>query len=236
MTSPGYQYKAPGFQEAPCQLVSIGNVDIVHNNAACTMINGGGNLLVNLSVFDAPILVWPKPGEQWYVRLVKGQWVLDKKSIIASQGYLVDAQPGDQVWDVQGNSTIQVSGTVKITDQNGVLATSPTPVWTPVTFENSWSNYGSGAPSVQFVASGNSVYFRGVMKPGTTTDATLAFVIPAQYSPPVAYHFFTVASISGNPAASGLRIVVNAGGNVTIYGVGSSAGVDVSSVHYFYKY
>jgi hypothetical protein len=236
MTSSMYQYKSQQQQETPGQVVTIGNVDVVHKNAEAIPLNGGGNLVINLAVFNGPILVWPNPGEQWIVKIVKGQWVLAERTYISAQAYLVDAAPGDQVWDVQGNGTIQVTGNLNISDNNGVLTTNPVPVWTPVTYENSWSDYGSGAPVVQFVASGNSVYFRGGMKPGTTTDGTLAFTIPSQYSPPVAYHFFPVASISGTPATSGLRVMVNTGGNVTIYGVGSSVGVDVSSVHYFYKY
>ena len=233
-----YQFKSPQFQETPAQLVVIGNVDVVNRNASATVLNGGGHIFINLSVFNGPVLVWPKPGEQWYVKLLKGQWVLAERSYISTQSYLLQSKPGDQVWNVQNNLTTVVNGILNFTDANGSLTTSPTPVWTSVTYENNWVDLGGGFPKVQYIADRNAVRIRGVMSQGAgavTADGTPVFHIPAQYSVPIGQQAWTLASQSGVPGA-GLKIVANAGGEFWIYGVGSCTAMFVDSISYFYKF
>lgn len=239
MTSPGYQFKSPSFQESPVQVVTIGNVDVAHRNASATMLNGGGNVVISLSAFNGPILVWPNPGEQWYVKLLKGQWVLAERNSISAQAYLVNAEPGDQVWDVQGNATISVSGTLNISDENGILATSPIPVWTPVIFENGWSNTGGGFPTVEYIAVGSTVRFRGCLKSGSPiTDGTPVFSVPSAFGIPQGQQGWQLASQAGTPGtgSGGLKIVANSGGQFWIYSVGSCTSMFVDSISYFYKY
>jgi hypothetical protein len=228
MTS--YQFKSPQMQESPCQLVTIGNVDVYHQIAAATGISGGGNYVITLSVFNAPILTWPKSGEQWYIHLVKGQWVLRERSSISAQAYLVDAVPGDQIQDVQGNLTIQSTGTISITDSNE---------WNPVNYENSWSDYAGGYPVAEYLVFLGQVRFRGAIKAGTQTDATLAFTIPPQYAPPAGELVFPTALVpgaTGTPATSGMRLAVNTVGSCFIYGVGTASAMSIDSVSYFYKF
>lgn len=239
MTSPGYQYKSPQFQESPAQLVVIGNVDIINRNASATVVNGGGNIVINLSIFHGPILAWPSPGEQWYAKLLKGQWVLAERSYISAQAYLTTAEPGDQVWDVQNNLTTTVNGTLNFTDANGTLTTSPIPTWTSVTYQNGWTDLGGGFPAVQYIVDRNVVRFRGVMQIGSPiTDGTTVFTVPSEYGVPVGQQGWNLASQSGSDstAGSGLKIVANAGGQFWIYSVGSCTAMFVDSVSYFYKY
>lgn len=237
MTYPGYQFKSPSFQETPAQLVTIGNVDVLHRTCSAIPLNGGGNLPINLSTFNGPVLVWPKSGEQWYVKLLKGQWVLAERNYISAQAYLTDASPGDQVWNIQGNLTISATGTVNIADDNGVLATHPAqPTWNSVSYENAWSDYGSGYPPVQYIVDGNIVRFRGVMKPGSpSTDGTPVFNIPVQYAVPVIQQGFALTNVLGSPGAN-FKLVANSTGEFWIYSVGSCIAMFVDSVSYFYKY
>lgn len=232
MTS--YQFKSPSFQESPVQVATIGNVDVAHRNASATMLNGGGNVVINLSAFNGPVLVWPNPGEQWYIKLLKGQWVLAERNSISAQAYLVDAEPGDQVWDVQGNLTTVVTEIFSLTDSNGSLTTIPTPVWTPVTFQNGWTNESSGYPAAEYLVHNGLVRFRGGIKPGTTTDATTVFTIPSIYCQQQGVQIFPVANGGGTPATSSLRLSVNINGACNIYGIGTVAIVDVSSVSFYY--
>lgn len=252
MTSAMYQYKSQQQQETPGQVVTIGNVDVQHKNAEAQPLNGGGNLVINLAVFNGPILVWPNSGEQWIVKMVKGQWVLAERTYISAQAYLVDAVPGDQVWDVQGNIVENVKGnsittvagnistvadgTITIVDQNGSLSTAPTPVWTPVTYQNSWTDYAHTYPTVEFIVDGNTVHFRGVMGPGLTTDGTTPFTIPTQFGCPVAQQVFLIAPVLGAPNAPGLRLIGYGSGVFDIYGTGSCIAMSLDNVSYFYKY
>ena len=74
-----FQFKAPSRQETPRRLVIIGNVDIQNLNASAVDFNGGGIINIDLGVYNAPIIQYPKVGEHWYVELVQQRWILSKK-------------------------------------------------------------------------------------------------------------------------------------------------------------
>jgi hypothetical protein len=68
----------------------------------------------------------------------------------------------------------------------------PASVWTNVTFQNGWTNYGSGFVSCQYRLFGDMVQVRGLMK-GGAIGATPAFVLPAGCRPTGMTQFATQA-------------------------------------------
>src|SRR5689334_2044880 len=57
------------------------------------------------------------------------------------------------------------------------------PAYTDVTFENSWTNYGSGFEEASFAKEGQRVYIRGAVKNATAGSTTVIFTLPAGYRP-----------------------------------------------------
>jgi hypothetical protein len=109
-------------------------------------------------------------------------------------------------------------------------------VWTPITYQSGWSDYGSGYPPGEFLVDRNVVRFRGVLKPGTTTEGTEFFSIPSQYGVPVSQQVFAIATVFGQPTALGLRIAAVEGGTFLIFAMGTCTGIAIDSMSYFYKY
>lgn len=108
-------------QETNRRLVTISSINLGSLLANGIDTANGGTLAIDLSIFNAPIIQYPVVGENWYVELVKGRWILGKKEITASQGYLnKNIDPGDQVWNVVDNLYQTVSGAITQTVGEGV--------------------------------------------------------------------------------------------------------------------
>lgn len=80
---------------------------------------------------------------------------------------------------------------IPITDQVNanaadIVAAKPT-LWTPVTFMNGFSNYGSGFQTVQYRKIGDIVYVRGLMAGGALS--TICFQLPVGFRPPAHMQF-----------------------------------------------
>jgi len=59
-------------------------------------------------------------------------------------------------------------------------------VWTAVTFQNAWVNFGGGEQPMQYRKIGDMVQLRGVIKSGALN--TVAFTLPAGFRPPLQLH------------------------------------------------
>lgn len=56
--------------------------------------------------------------------------------------------------------------------------------WTPVTFQNSWTNYGSGYDTAAYMKDSlGFVHIKGFIKSGTTSSSTPIFTLPVGYRP-----------------------------------------------------
>lgn len=63
-------------------------------------------------------------------------------------------------------------------------------VWTNVTFQNGWTNWGGPYATVQYRLDANGwVNLQGVAAPGTTTTGTVVFTLPAGYRPSAIHQF-----------------------------------------------
>ena len=71
------------------------------------------------------------------------------------------------------------------TADNGSALSLPTP-WTGVTFQNSWTNFGSGYQDAQYRKVGDIVYLRGWVKGGAA--AVTMFQLPVGFRPPAYVH------------------------------------------------
>jgi len=92
--------------------------------------------------------------------------------------------------------------------------------WTALTFNNSWS--GTGAYKL---FPDGTVRLRGTMTPGTTTDGTTAFTLPAGVRPTDSDEF--LCSVSGG--ASWCKVTIGSGGACLFFnGVGTVTGNNVS--------
>jgi hypothetical protein len=117
---------------------------------------------------------------------------------IPSQGYanfhsvwVFNGDGAAHSWDVRNSGTpltvFPQSGAIWMVEDIGpigtyVASTPPFPAWTPVTFQNGWSDY-EATRNVRYRIIGDLVYIQGLMKGGTMTYNTPAFTLPAGYRP-----------------------------------------------------
>lgn len=94
--------------------------------------------------------------------------------------------------------------------------------WIPVTFQNSWVNFGSTFQVCQFKRIQNRVYLRGLMKSGTIN--TTAFTLPVGYRPPADLLWGT----SSNALFGENRITAATGGFVPSVGNNGYVAIDFS--------
>lgn len=85
----------------------------------------------------------------------------------------------------------------------------PLTAWTRPTFQNSWTDFGSGLPNVQYRKNGDEVEFRGVAKSGTV--AVAMFTLPAGFRPPINVFYYPI--LHNNGTAIG-RLDIGADGTV----------------------
>lgn len=93
--------------------------------------------------------------------------------------------------------------------------------WHPVTFLNSWKNYGSGVDEAAYTADiFGRVYLRGLVARGVAGYGTNVpiFALPSKYSPKKAKYFFVLV----NPNQGG-RLDIEPNGNVSLSAVPSFA-------------
>lgn len=101
--------------------------------------------------------------------------------------------------------------------------------WHDVTFANGWTNAGGTANVQCRLDVGGMVIMRGRCKPGTTTDGTTIFTLPAAYRPTYDAVFDVAITAAADPA-SPTRIVVNPSGAVQIFGAGSALTVSLNGI------
>ena len=107
---------------------------------------------------------------------------------------------------------------IPITDAvNTVIASTTPSAWTAVTFQNGWSNFGSGLQQCHYRGVGDEVEIRGVIGGGTT--GTVAFTLPTGFRPPATLAF--PAAAAGNFATA----------NITAAGTVAITAANTGSVH-----
>ncbi len=57
-----------------------------------------GTIQVDLSTTIGPVVVWPVPGEQWYVTKISEKWVLDRRTAHQHTALVESQTVGDAVW------------------------------------------------------------------------------------------------------------------------------------------
>lgn len=94
--------------------------------------------------------------------------------------------------------------------------TIPQEAWTDFTFANSWVNYGGGFQTAQYRKDAQGrVHLRGMIKDGTTTDATqICTALPAGYRPSSTVLYGVPYN---NGAFSVVEIRISNSGNVTLF-------------------
>jgi hypothetical protein len=245
-------YKTTSAQEPPRRYVVIQSVNVSELIAIGQGVNYAGTTTIDLSVFNPPIIQYPRVGEYWFIALLKQKWVLDKKGSQGSEGYLTSpVNPGDEIWNVGndlnqtvqgnytstinenvtsailGNYTSTVGGTFSLTDATGTLKTQPpTDTWHTLPLVNSWVVVGTyHTPQYKKVEFGNYVILRGRMQSGTsTTFATL----PTGYQPPTYVQFPCAAAPTIATGNMG-RVDITSAGVMTILGenaIGTSFSLD----------
>jgi hypothetical protein len=116
-----------------------------------------------------------------------------------------------------------------VTYPTGPLGRYDDSAWADLTLQNSWVADNAGA-NPSFVRDGHWVTIHGLMKLGTTTNATLIAQLPVGYRPLSVELFPIVFDNSGSPAVGKLLVAV--GGGMTIYGVTSNVQVSLSGVRF----
>lgn len=101
--------------------------------------------------------------------------------------------------------------------------------WKDVTFSHGWTNT-AGTGTVQCrLDDGGRVWLKGRCTPGTTTDGTVMFTVPAPYVPPTDEVFVIGVTAAADPA-SPTRIRVNTDGTVQILGAGSLLSASMAGI------
>jgi hypothetical protein len=99
--------------------------------------------------------------------------------------------------------------------------------WQTLTLAGGWT----GSASVR--VEGKKVHLKGIINPGTITDATTIFTLPAG-SRPAAKVSQMVAPSDTSPYSAGMRVVIDTAGVTKVYGIGGSVtAVDLSGVKFF---
>lgn len=102
--------------------------------------------------------------------------------------------------------------------------------WIALTLSGSWTN-GAQAPASYKVV-GNQIRLKGVVGPGTKTDATTIFTLPAGARPASTLSFYLPASIA--TVDSTARLVIASDGTAKVYGVDNAVtALDLSGVSFF---
>ncbi|WP_267716774.1 hypothetical protein [Streptomyces sp. CoH17] len=107
------KYRSPNKSEPTRQKGQVVNCDN-EKNIAVLVTSQGGTLTVDLSVTSGPVVVYPKVGEEWYVSLLNGVWVLDRRSPVQNTALAEETEVGDHVWRND-------NGTIMIRDKHGPL-------------------------------------------------------------------------------------------------------------------
>lgn len=124
------------------------------------------------------------------------QLLTDLKARVATIEALMVARSG-RVPHVAADPAAPPDGAAWVRSDNGEMrwrsngVTYPTD-WTPVTFTNSWVNFGGVYNTCQYRKVGDIVYLRGLMSSGTIGLAS--FTLPAGFRPPADLYFSTVSN------------------------------------------
>ena len=112
---------------------------------------------------------------------VHGDWLLQGTGVTNAYSVLFKGSTGSVGgYSSGGNFYVEDVGPVSMSSNPPA---QPASVWTNVTFQNGWSNYGAPFQTVQYRLIGDEVKVRGLMK-GGTIGAVSAFTLPAGYWPP----------------------------------------------------
>ncbi len=169
------------------------------------------NNIIRAGFFGATTTTTNKPtGASSYGAVIGANYISNTRA----QLYL-EATPGavNNAW-IRHTDSYTADGTVHSAwsklwhDGNADLADSG---WIAPTLLNSWVNFGGIYATAGYRKIGKVVYLRGVIKDGTTADATSIFNLPVGYRP-TANRVFFVKSNTGDA-----RIDVTSGGDVLMY-------------------
>lgn len=138
----------------------------------------------------------------------------------------IDREPTRADYDQITAEVIEIEKTLNAS--NIALTVIP---WTDITPANSWVNKASNA-KLGFKQWGTLVSLRGVITPGTKTNATSVGIIPAG-SRPLNPHTFPVVAAGGDTNdTSVVSVLVGTDGTLKIYGVSASTSLDLSSIQF----
>jgi hypothetical protein len=121
---------------------------------------------------------------------------------------------------IVGNTRVDTTGVTV----SGVLMTPTT--WTNVTFQNGWSNFGSGYTGAQYRKVGDRVELRGLVTGGTVTYGTPVFTLPSGFRPT---GFEVFPAVANNLFT---RVDVLTTGVVSVYTGASNAFVSFSGISF----
>lgn len=100
--------------------------------------------------------------------------------------------------------------------------------WQDVTFQNGWSNYGSGYQTVQYRKWGDSVQIRGTATGGTLGVAM--FTLPEGYRPPAHVELPQCGSVTGTVVMLVVKSTGEVEPNSSAFRVAHSAQCEFSTV------
>jgi len=104
----------------------------------------------------------------------------------------------------------------------------PQDTWTAPTLGASWVNFGSGYTSAGYRKDTlGRIWVRGLIKSGTTTDATVLFTLPSGYRP-AGNILRTVGSNSGVNA----YVVIGTDGTIKIYGSPGNTWLSIEGISF----
>jgi hypothetical protein len=126
----------------------------------------------------------------------------------------------------------QIYGRINLANSSGVLVTPATPkieavltgtveTWHAVVFQNGWSNVGGVNVTAQYrqvACPPQCVQLVGTIAPGTKTDGTILFNLPAGYRP-AHDQFFPLATNGAAGGGTTPQVSVAQNGDVKVFGV-----------------
>jgi hypothetical protein len=135
------------------------------------------------------------------------------------------SQAASNLWDEQITSYFYIEDVGPNTSPALPITAQPAP-WIPVaTFQNGWTNYGSGWYVAQYRKVGDEVQLRGLIKGGT--NATVGFYLPPGFRPVSSAQHFATPSVD---TLAVIRVAVD--GGVQMGNPSQSGWLDLSGVRF----
>lgn len=131
-------------------------------------------------------------------------------------------------WGVGGVTLSPVASITALAPGSGTSIANPPAAesWHGLAYSNGWSDFGSGYQPGRYrlePTGAGIVRLDGMIKPGTYTNGTTIFTLPAGYRP-AAKHRFVLQADSATTGANMLELDVTTGGVVSVTGIQGAAG------------